>query len=299
MKITVTILSAILLSFAFAQAQRDDLNMPMSMEQLDDSRKLEVGDRMIYQVLEDREDPIMIFVDTQGKVDVPLVGKLTGQGKTSRALANAIKADLEEEYYYRATPVLRIRDQGSVRGRISLLGEVAVRGMQPLPADEAMTMSRMILRAGGQTPDADLTKVRLVRELPNGEDEVRKEVDIAAIWDGTGGNDPILEPGDVIIIPRKEVADGTVTVMGAVGSEGEYKIPDENFTVSKAILMAGGLSQFANGKRVRLIRNNEQTGERNTTQVNVSKVFEEGDTSEDPEVKPGDIIIIKERWINF
>jgi polysaccharide biosynthesis/export protein len=91
---------------------------------------------------------------------------------------------------------------------------------------------------------------------------------------------------------------GRVYVTGQVRNQGPLDIPpDETFTVSKAIMRAGGFADFANKRKVKLIRRKGDSTE--TILVNVDEVVRKGRLDKDPVVEAGDTIIIPERLINF
>jgi polysaccharide biosynthesis/export protein len=91
---------------------------------------------------------------------------------------------------------------------------------------------------------------------------------------------------------------GRVYVTGQVRNQGVLAIPpDETFTVSRAIILAGGFADFANKRRVKLIRKNGDKTE--TIVVDVELVMKKGRTDKDPVVEPDDTIIVPERLINF
>jgi polysaccharide biosynthesis/export protein len=91
---------------------------------------------------------------------------------------------------------------------------------------------------------------------------------------------------------------GRVYVTGQVRNQGPLAIPpDETFTVSRAIIRAGGFADFANKRRVRLIRKNGDKTE--TIIVDLELVIKKGRTDKDPVVEPDDTIIVPERLINF
>jgi polysaccharide export outer membrane protein len=91
---------------------------------------------------------------------------------------------------------------------------------------------------------------------------------------------------------------GTVYVTGQVHNQGPIDIPpDETFTVSKVIMRAGGFADFANKRKVKLIRRKGDSTE--TILVNVDEVVRKGRLDKDPVVEAGDTIIISERLINF
>jgi len=91
---------------------------------------------------------------------------------------------------------------------------------------------------------------------------------------------------------------GRVYVTGQVRNQGPLAIPpDETFTVSRAIIRAGGFADFANKRRVKLIRKNGDKTE--TIIVDLELVIKKGRTDKDPVVEPDDTIIVPERLINF
>src|SRR5213594_244820 len=76
---------------------------------------------------------------------------------------------------------------------------------------------------------------------------------------------------------------GKVYVTGQVRNKGGYEIPaGETLTVSKAILNAGGFSEFSDKKNFRLLRKSAQ-GEK-TFIVNVVNVWEKSKLDQDPAV---------------
>ena len=77
-------------------------------------------------------------------------------------------------------------------------------------------------------------------------------------------------------------------VTGEVNSKGSQLYRSE-ITVSKAITAAGGFTDFANHKNVMLIRANHQR-----VKVNVDKVL--NGKAPDPEVYPGDQIVVSRRY---
>ncbi len=91
---------------------------------------------------------------------------------------------------------------------------------------------------------------------------------------------------------------GTVYITGQVRNQGPVEIPpSETFTVSRAIMRAGGFADFANRRKVKLIR--KGAGPQRVTYVNVDEVVNKGRTDKDPVVEDGDTIIVPERLINF
>lgn len=92
-----------------------------------------------------------------------------------------------------------------------------------------------------------------------------------------------------------EKSRGKVYVYGSVKQQGPQEIPaDEEYTVSKAIIRAGGFGDFANKRKVKLTRKNGQS-----FLVDLKRVIEEGRTDEDLVLGPDDQINVPQRLINM
>jgi polysaccharide export outer membrane protein len=75
---------------------------------------------------------------------------------------------------------------------------------------------------------------------------------------------------------------------------------NENITAGKAILRAGGFADFANKKRVKVIRAGTPGGTaKQNFELNMAEILEEGKTEKDVQLQPDDSIIIPSSLINF
>lgn len=91
---------------------------------------------------------------------------------------------------------------------------------------------------------------------------------------------------------------GKVYVTGQVRNKGGFDIPaGDNLTVGKAILYAGGFSDFSNKRKVKLIR--KTAAGTKTFEVNVEEIWEKGKLEKDLPVQPGDLIVVPDRLVNF
>jgi protein involved in polysaccharide export with SLBB domain len=174
-----------------------------SMNVLDDSRNLKVGDRLSVRVLEDKNPPFDLMVTDSGEVEVPLIGRIQVKDKTCKSLAYAIKAPLEREYYYKATVIVGLDQAGNKSpGRVYVTGQVHVQGPMDIPPDETLTVSKVILRAGGFGDFANQKKVKLVRTTGN--TTVSKIVNCVLVFKkGRVDLDLAVEPGDTIVVPER------------------------------------------------------------------------------------------------
>ena len=103
----------------------------------------------------------------------------------------------------------------------------------------------------------------------------------------------------VVISVDAMLTKGMVYLVGAVRSPGPLEMPrNDVLTISKAILRAGGFTEFANDEMVRVTRQ----GPHGTNQVfmmNLHHVLTKGKTEEDKTAQTGDVIYVPEKTIRF
>jgi polysaccharide export outer membrane protein len=112
----------------------------------------------------------------------------------------------------------------------------------------------------------------------------------------------------IIALDQATRSRGRIYVVGMVRAQGPIEIPaDEVFTVGKAILRAGGFSDYANKRKVTLVRGGGKQGKidnydeaaKGGIVVDLVNVLERGRVQEDIQVKAGDLIIVPQRLVNF
>jgi protein involved in polysaccharide export with SLBB domain len=102
-----------------------------------------------------------------------------------------------------------------------------------------------------------------------------------------------------VIGTKGSVSKGKVYLTGQVRTQGPLDIPsDETFTLSKAILKAGGFAEYANKRKVRVTRK-QKNGATETKTVDLVEVIEKGKSGGDITLEPDDVIFVPERLINF
>ena len=101
-----------------------------------------------------------------------------------------------------------------------------------------------------------------------------------------------------IEVVNKTRVSGKVYVTGQVRNRGGFEIPGgETLTVSKAILSAGGFSDFSDKKNVRLIR--KTANGKQTFVINILDIWEKGNLDKDLVVQPDDLIVVPARLVNY
>lgn len=171
----------------------------------DDKYKLRVGDKISFQILEDRDAPKELMVTDSGEVDFPYVGRVSVVDKTCKQLAEQLKGMLEKEYYYRATVVIALQLANRIQGRVYVWGQVRNQGPIDLYVNENLTVGKAILRAGGFADFANKKKVKLVRSSgAAGEQKQTFELNMADILEGGHTEkDIVLQPDDFVIVPSR------------------------------------------------------------------------------------------------
>ncbi|MGZ9058531.1 MAG: XrtA/PEP-CTERM system exopolysaccharide export protein [Burkholderiaceae bacterium] len=120
------------------------------------------------------------------------------------------------------------------------------------------------------------------------------------------GRNPAELASDLEQILSKYIRDPVVTVIvtNFAGSNEQIRIVGEaakpqavpyrqNMTVLDVVILAGGLTDFADGNRAVLVRGAEK-GKQYSVRLN--DLIRRGDISANVEVRPGDVLIIPQSW---
>jgi protein involved in polysaccharide export with SLBB domain len=94
---------------------------------------------------------------------------------------------------------------------------------------------------------------------------------------------------------------GKIYVSGQVRTQGAVDLLfDQKLTAGKAILLAGGFGDFANKKKVKIVRGAKGgAGAAQSFEVNMVDVLENNKTDQDIVLEPDDIIMVPARAVNF
>jgi len=93
---------------------------------------------------------------------------------------------------------------------------------------------------------------------------------------------------------------GRVYVWGQVRNQGPIELSvSENLTAGKSILRAGGFGDFANKKKVKVIRPGANGAAKQVFELNMAQILEDGLTEKDILLQSDDSVIVGSRLINF
>ncbi|WP_310413495.1 SLBB domain-containing protein, partial [Chamaesiphon sp. OTE_8_metabat_110] len=216
--------------------------------------------------------------------------------------------------------------------KVAILGEVGKPGTYTLKGDTAGTAGRVtpptlteaIKIAGGSTASADLTRIRVRRNTRTGSGQVLPINLLNLLRAGDFGQDIILQDGDTILLPTatdvnsansalvaasnlgpQAITPPRVVVVGEVNRPGTYTVTGSANTtnnntqlagtvalptVTNAIQTAAGIKPTADIRQIQLIRTT-RAGEQKIS-LNLFKLIQQGDTSQDIILQEGDRIFI-------
>ena len=94
---------------------------------------------------------------------------------------------------------------------------------------------------------------------------------------------------------------GRVYILGQVRTQGSIDMQiNENLTAGKAILRTGGFGEYANKRKVKVIRGSGSTkGESTTFELDMTKILEGGKVDDDVRLQAEDLIVVPSRLVNF
>jgi protein involved in polysaccharide export with SLBB domain len=295
--------------------------LPATMDKIDHDRKLQPHDHFVYQVVEDRDPPVLITVDQTGNITVPYLGRFPittptlNSNMTLQETAIAIQKELTKadpdgvQKLYKHATVLAAFYTVAVPGEVYVLGSVAHPGPVQVPTDSDLSLVDAIYAAGGTITGADSAHVDWTHRDPNKTSgTVLTQVNVDDLISHNNAKSIIVEAGDTIKVPSKIDTVGSVIVSGSVRSPGEQILPPTGSTlmVSVAILHAGGLDQFANGYVTIYRKEKDKDGKPiegkppiKLPDVDVNAVLLNGHTDQDVPLQSGDEVIANRPWYTY
>ena len=255
-----------------------------------DDYRIQRDDVLQITVVEDPNLSRETVVAQDGTINLPVVGTITVRGMTTGEVAEKIRTALIEAQYLR-DPHVSISLKVINRPRVAVLGMVQRPGTYEFKEGE--TVMHAISMAGSFDPDrARLQDAVLRRKRADGTEETIP-LDLEKLFfKGDMSQNYRLQPDDVIFIPEDVV--NRVYVLGKVVRPGLYPWKSST-TVLEAINRAGGQQEKGTLSRVYIIRPNPNAPDKpQRIEVNLLKLIDKGDTSQDIALQPGDTVYVPE-----
>lgn len=190
-------------------------------------------------------------VDENGDIFYPYIGNFHVAGKTVSTVRSQMTSQLSK--YFKQVK-LDVRVLAFQSHRAAVVGEVKTPGVQSM-TETPLTVAEAISRAGGVTPDADMSTVALAR---NG--KVYK-IDVHSLYaKGNISQNLLLQDGDVLYVPDNK--DNKVMIMGEVGRQQALQINKGKLSLSQALAESHGFDfNTSNPEEIYVIRPSETNPE--------------------------------------
>ncbi len=247
------------------------------------------GDVLTITVFEHPELSSTARVQEDGRIRLPLCNWVEAVGKTAGALAEELSAAYAKASIQNAFVTVHIAEYGP--RTVYVIGEVLQGGKSlEITPPARLTVTQAVSSAGGFTDNADLRRVLVRREGTAGA-MAEITVDVLAVISGArNAEDPALEVGDTVIIPRSQ----PVYVVGEVTTPGMYQVGTHSeLRCSEILGKAGGLAETAERSRVQIFRHTPG-GESTVLTVDMDAVYS-GRFEADLPILPGDMVVVSRR----
>lgn len=203
-------------------------------------------------------------IGQDGLIDLPYLHTITASNRTTRQLGEEIAKALDAGGYF-SKPVVSVEIATYASRNVTVLGAVTTPGL--VPVERPYRLSEILAKVGGARADgADYVQVRSL-------DGKEKSLLIKDLATGGLDQDPWVQPGDKIYVPKAEI----FYVSGQVKEPGTYPISPD-MTLRMAIARGGGVTDQGTERRVRITRAGHE--------VNVAL---------DGKIQSGDVIVVGER----
>lgn len=193
------------------------------------------------------------------------------------------RGDQRTNYLLRPGDLLSIQQKPTVR--VAVVGEVAKPGNYDL--EEGTRVLQAIAEAEGLTQLAALQRAFIDRRGTIMPLDLYQAV---AQGEVNPANNPPLQDGDVIVVPRNL---RRYAIVGQVGRPGYYAIPEGRpFLLADAIAQAGGMTPRAITSRITILRFEGDKILR--LSVPYQRFLKRGDPAANPPIRDGDVIYLAE-----
>ena len=216
-----------------------------------------------------------VTVRPDGKITLPAAGDVLAAGETPVQLGGKLTKVLKK---FVKKPIVTVSVTGITNNKVYVAGGGVPSSVVNLPGKTTLFQ---FLCSLGSLENADLRHAYLMRNA--------KKLDVDfhdLLVDGDFAKNPVLQSGDDIFIPNKEL--DKVYVLGAVKTP-KFIYYRDGMRVLDAILEADGFNDYAKKNDVTIIRKN---GTR--IHVKLKDIIEGKDTAYNIFLKPGDYITIEE-----
>ena len=278
-------------------------------------------DVLDINVFEAQEMNREVRVSASGEISLPLLGAVRAAGLTPRELETTLQDLLHQKYMKDPHIGVFVREMQShpvsVMGAVRRPGVFQIRGSKTLL--EVLSLAEGLADDAGETviilrgaalsaePDSP-TDHAAASDPPSPGPQSPGEVNAASspandnrfasegavhvnlkdlLESADSRSNPLVHPGDIVKVTRA----GVVYVIGEVRKPGGFVLKsNEKISVLQALALSEGLTPTASKGNARIIRTDQQSGERKETPINLGKIL--AGKAPDPVLGPKDIVFV-------
>jgi len=268
---------------------------PKVIESVRPDYELGPNDQILIAVPQAQEiDQRPYRVDSDGNIDLPLVGKIHAAGLTVRGLETLLTGRLRD---YIREPQVTITITQFRSEPVYFLGAFRAPGIYPLQGNH--TLVEMLAAVGGLQPTASrrITVERKAEygtiDLPTAvKDPVRKVSTVQISLDTLTRN---INPAEDIVLKAYDIVSAEnaqpVFVSGEVVKPGPISLNEEQaLSVTQALTQAGGLTANASRRKIRILRPITGTSRRAEIDLDLSRIYSGRDN--DFPLLPNDVLYV-------
>jgi protein involved in polysaccharide export with SLBB domain len=216
-----------------------------------------------------------LTVTPEGRIILPRTGQIDVAGLTIPDAEKKINQLLSRDYK-NPQAFLSLRRLRTMK--INVLGEVLSPGIHQATA--MMRISEVISKAGDLTEKSSLRNI----EIHKTDGSLRTKADLVRYFNtGDLSTNPVLEGGDVIIVPRSTQM---ILINGGVGAPGAYEY-SANDKLSSVISLAKGLKPGSRTDSIEIARFSPDDP------VHAHRMYVNLAAGDDPQIMEGDVISIR------
>ena len=234
------------------------------------------------------------IVKADGTISYSFLANILVAGLTPTEVDNSMTSQLKD---FVKDPRIDVVVKRYVNKTISLLGEVAVLQREQVSGpgvygiNGRISLLTQILESGGPTDEADLARVKVIREGKSYIINIAKQIQTA----GTEVKEVYLDNNDIVVVPaykrleEQKIEAHKIYVFGEVVRPGILDLRGD-INIVDAISSAGGFTVFANRNDLRIIRGPSESPI--IFKSDMKRLLEEKDLTQLVPLKSGDIVFV-------
>lgn len=157
------------------------------------------GDALEIYVRDNPSLTTTVPVRPDGRISIPLVQSIMAAGKTPDQLAEDLQKDLSRYIRSPLVTVIVKSFVGAYSQQVRVVGQAVT--PKSVPYRSGMTVLDLMIDVGGLTKFAAGNSAKIVRHLPDGQEETIP-VRLASLMNGEVKYNVAMRPGDILIIPQ-------------------------------------------------------------------------------------------------